>query len=228
MKHYEELTSCVTEKIEFGNLSILVLSEPTKLLAEHGELVAELAVETLYIANQAFGSLGERTPATMLDRVIRAEKLALLEDRGEIIGFSSGKNYPNEKIFYFDGVAVLPKVSGGGKGTKLVEVIASGAPRVACTTQNPAIFHLLKKLYVSVIPSLEGRSIPAALRHIAVHVVGPRGRLDLETFVIRDLYPSCRYPQIPTSNDLQIDRWFSNSLNIVNGETRDGFFFIAE
>src|SRR5271155_4171119 len=228
MKHYAQLRSCAAERIEFGSLSIFVLNEPAKVLSNYADLVEELAIKTLKSANEAFGVPGERTPESMRERLWRANVLALLDDQGDIVGFSSGKNYRDEGIFYLDGVAILPKAAGGGKGTKLVEIIAHGFRRITCTTQNPVIFRLLRNISNRVFPSPDLRLIPVEIRSIANRMRDDRGQIDLDTLVIRDLYPSCRYPTIPMSRDREIDKWFSNALNIVGGQTRNGFFLFAE
>jgi hypothetical protein len=228
MNHYEEFRSLATKKISLGTFSILSFSRPTEILSGHDALVEKLCHVTLNIANEAFGSKGERDLANMRGRLLNVDELVFLDDQGELVGFSTGHSYPDQGLFYLDGVVMLPKAGGGGKGTALIETISNGFGRLACTTQNPVIFRLMRKMMVSVSPSPEKPETSDALRDVAVRLVGKRGHLDPKTFVIRDLYPSCRYTEIPSSGDPQIDRWFRDALDVVSGQTRNGFFLIGQ
>jgi len=228
MTQYEELRSLATKTISLGTFSILSFSRPTEILSGRDTLVEELCHLTLNIANEAFGSKGERDLANMRGRLLSVDELVFLDNQGELAGFSTGHAYPEEGLFYLDGVVMMPKAGGGGKGTALIETISNGFEQVACTTQNPVIFRLLRKMLASVSPSPEEPEVSDALRDVAVRLVGTRGRLDPKTFVIRDLYPTCRYPEIPSSGDPQIDRWFRDALDVVSGQTRNGFFLIGQ
>jgi hypothetical protein len=169
-----------------------------------------------------------RTPSRIRDRLLGADLLLLLDDGTSIVGFATTVDYPQYDMLYLDGIVLLPQVVGVGSQMLQAICAETSFARMALTTQNPRMYCSARKVTKRMYPSPEERRVPEHLIEIANEVKGERGVLDLTTFVIRNLYESCRYETIPDSRDPQVDRWFADALAIRDGITCDGFVFVAE
>jgi hypothetical protein len=219
--------------MEFDKYSISVFSDPALTLGGHGDVFAELVPCAHDIVARGFGGdMLTRTPEKIRVRLLSADALAILDDGDRVVGFATSDDYLDYKTFYLDGVVILPEVKRCG--IPLIQALMDGSnlQQIACTTQNPIVFCLLRSICATVSPSPEKPNAPAHLRQIASQIMrdqkGDAGALDPTTFVIRDLYETCRYRAIPASRDERVNRWFADALNIHGGRTRDGFFFVGE
>jgi hypothetical protein len=231
MKTLPFLRSCATECREIDKCSISVFSDPSRSLGSHSDVVAELVPRVHEVVRDSFrGDMRTRTPEKMRDRLLRADTLAILDDGNTVVGFAAGSDYSDIETFYLDSIVLLSEFQGRALADRSFYAITDGSVpfRTACTTQSPRVFRWLTKTFSKVFPSSDQPQAPQRLRRIANVLAKDRGVLNPATFVIRDLYDVCRYNNIPMSGVDKVNRWFTAALDIRNGETCHGFFFVGE
>ena len=213
--------------------SISVQNEPQKLLLTlNDEARSALVARACYVAEEGFGRSRNGDTRGIYDHLFNAHALALLYHDDTLVELASCKHHRDEDIFYVHGVVMLRNIMGRGLGTHLIKVLLKGSQfrRIALTTQDPRVFHVLNKIAKKVVPSPTEPQPPRHLQDTAVRLTQGRqgSSLDPNTFVLRSLYKECLYDTIPQSRDGNVSHWFTKSLNIQDGLTRDGFLFIGE
>lgn len=233
----KDLTTFLAEQLSItinqGEFSISVLSNPRVAFTEpsNQEFTDNLIDTMKIVAAESFGvEPKNKSRDGIRNHVITVDSLAILHQQNKMVGFASSKLFPLDDTFYLHGVAVVPHLKGRGVGAMLVRTLAdrSGLKRIAFTTQNPLMFCLLRSLLAKIFPSPEERVVPSQLREVGKRLVfGRSGNFDPSTFIIRCLYGNCLYDSLPHTRDVNVNRWFIDALNVVNGVTRDGFLFIG-
>ncbi|MDP4000650.1 MAG: GNAT family N-acetyltransferase [bacterium] len=234
----KDLTTFLAEQLfittDQGEFSISTLDNPKVTFAEPGnqEFTDDLIDMMQVIVAESFGvEPKNKSRDGIRNHVITVDSLAILHQQNKIVGFASSKLFPLDDTFYLHGVAVAPHLKGKGAGAMLVRTLAdrAGLKRIAFTTQNPLMFCLLRSLLAKIFPSPGEKMVPSQLREVGTRLVfGRSGNFDPVTFIIRYLYGNCLYDSLPISRDVNVNRWFTDALNVVNGITRDGFLFIGE
>ena len=147
-----------------------------------------------------------------------------------MIGFASFSHFPEESVAYIRGVAFPPDSQKGNLAYRLLQASLKGTSytRLGFTTQNPRMFCLGRKLAHGLIPNPKQRIVPEDLQKIGVKLLASKKcKLELETFRLPNFYDPCMYESLPASGDEDVNEWFHQSLEVVNGKTTHGFLFIG-
>ncbi len=156
--------------------------------------------------------------------------LAIAHSEDSPVGFASGF-FPREGLFYLHGVAVSPQVKGKGVARSLMEsfVEVSKLPNIAFTTQNPIMYCLVRALYQRIYPSIDARIVPRHVQEMTTRIMDKRsGTFDPESGVASNLYSTCLYGKLPASSDEEVNQWFADGLQAVDGATNHAFCFVGE
>jgi hypothetical protein len=219
---------------QHGDFSVAILENPRVVFSEADiqDFISGVIDEIHVVAAQSFGvDLKDQSREGIHNHVLAVDSLVFLHQQDEIVGFASARLFPSDEIFHLYGVAISPVAKGNRAGTILVKALAyhAGMRWIAFTTQNPLMFCLLRSLVAEVFPSPKQREVPSSLREMGMRLVrGRPGNLDPSTFIIRGLYDKCLYGSLPISRDSNVNRWFADALNVMDGVTRDGFLFVGE
>ncbi len=215
-----------------GEISVAVIHKKGDRLQfdEDKPFIRQMISELSSVTAEGFGSpLDEKSNDGTRAHIQRVTGLSVLHDSRNLLGFASGI-FPREDFFYLHGVVVSPTAKGRGGARALVRALLepSGLDEVSFTTQNPVMFCMLRSLCKDVYPNINA-TIPPCLHPRAAELV--RGRADTfdnENGILRNLYGRCLYPELPVSSDEAVNKWFSQSLNVNDRQTRDGFLFIGQ
>lgn len=220
--------------LEYGGFSVIILGNPRVVFAEADAcgLVDDIVDEVQIVSAESFGvELKNKSREGIKNHVISVDSLALLYQGDNIAGFASAKHFSLDDVFFLHGIAVSPNAKGRGAGAFLAKSLIRhvNLHRVSFTTQNPFMFCLLRSITARIFPSPQEPDVPFRLYDLGEKLInGRRGSFNPSTFVIKGLYNGCLYSSIPASRDSAVNDWFTASLNIVDGITRDGFLFIGE
>lgn len=213
-------------------ISVLKNPKPALVSLENKEVVDSIINDLGVIATESFGAkLDEQTNDGVRNHVIEVDSLGFIHKQNKLLGFASSKLFHEDRLFYLHGVAIATEFKGRGGGTILVKKLAeiAGFPRIAFTTQNPIMFCLLKKLCRKVYPRPGVEEIPQELKKLGCKIIDGRSDgLNPEKLVVNQLYGRCLYNQIPDCTDLIVKQWFTESLEIEGGLTRNAFLFIGD
>lgn len=217
------------EKREYrDNFEIIPVSNP-RLFFSNEDPIGEATriIQNLEsLTHLSFGSeLDEKSSDGLRDHVKNVDRVALLAQENNLLGFASVKLFPEFELMYLHGVAISNSFKGRGGALALIQYLlkVTELPFIAFTTQNPVMFCLLQNMSQEVYPSLEKRQVPENLQGVGKILVNGRGgKFDPKTFVIENLYHSCLYDRIPLSRDQTVNAWFEDALDIKGGKTRSG------
>ena len=185
-------------------ISVIKNSKSILTKKENQEFTNNLVDEIQVITAESFGTkMDTQSDDGVRNHVINAQTIALLHDSTQIFGFASFNDIPENKLLYLHGIAIANNLKGIGAGPAVVKTLASitKLPRIAFTTQNPAMFCLLRKICSEIYPSPEHELVPQSLQALGQKLINGRsGELDHQTFIINDLYEKCLYDPIPGCN----------------------------
>ncbi len=221
------------DNARFKDWKISILDNPSGTFSAQTEIVNLVIGEiTTFTVNSFACELDESSNDGVYRHVVDASRLIVLHSDDEILGFAAEKSLGVKEIMYLHGVAVSDKAKGFGVGRTLIETLltCSVKQHLAFTTQSPVMFCVARALLNGKInPTPLKKLVTTELTEIGRRLIKERpGTFEPHEFVVRNLYGDCLYPQIPQSNDQLANNWFSDSLRIDKGVTRDGFLFVGE
>lgn len=188
------LRSLSQQQFEWKDFNIFVIPQP--------ELQISLRAKTAMLEpladliNQGFGT--QRKLESISKHVFGGDLLMIAVGKdGDIAGFLSSLDYEMEslevlyKIFYLQGVVVLPEFQGLGLATKMVEIAIQlgDYTHVAMRTQNVSIYVLMSKLTSDFCPR-PSSSPPTEFVEVATYLVEElqMRNFDAGTFIGRGIY----------------------------------------
>lgn len=146
---------------------------------------------------------------------------------GDVAGFCSASKMPLEGYIYCDGIVLDPQFQRKGIGTTVLRhlVDISKCTDLAYTTQSPVMYLLLQRVAGIVYPQTSDIDIPVELQLAMLDFMeNENTSFCASTFVARNLYSYCLYPEYPWSGNTDIDRLLRTMLQFdEDGGTRDGF-----
>lgn len=167
--------------------------------------------------------------AAILQMIARDETSIVLVARsgGELLGFLVARTLlvGEVNILYGSGLLIDPKHWSSGVGAELIRAVTSSTSHfdyLVAKTQNPAIYHLLKKLVGEDIYPREGVSNPSEIVEIARLVCGDTVNEDLViTGTFHNLRDDRDYLYLKENSTT---RFFAKTLLNPN----DGFFVVIK
>ncbi|MEX0917424.1 MAG: GNAT family N-acetyltransferase [Candidatus Paceibacterota bacterium] len=174
------------------------------------------------------GELDEASADGIRAHIQNIDAFAIASSRGQIQGFAAGK-FLDKSFFHLHGVAVRHSTKNKGVAKLLVQHLwgNSNLPQMCFTTQSPVMFCLGRSLVTEIFPNTT-TGIPSSLQKDAKKLLGGRDEgFCPESGVVSNLYGRCLYPQIPLSNNPDVNTWFAEALGIQDSKTRNGFLFIG-
>lgn len=165
------------------------------------------------------------------EHITVADMLAVCFSNHQVIGFASVRDMVELDTFFLYGVAVEPTTQCLGVASILISSLLEKSPRrrIAFTTQNPKMFCLLKKYARKCFPSPDEQNVHHGEMVYGAKLMSKRhGEFDPSTFVSKNLYQNCLYPEIQPAADAKVNQWFWRSLEIQDGRTRHGFLLCGE
>lgn len=213
-----------------NDLSIYIAgSFGTRVLPSLDETLREEFYRQIYaVTLSGFSQIeSERSYEDVKDHA-NDDALALSVIDDQVVGFASVRILPEIGTFFLHGIAIHADFQNKKVGRRTLDALLKkiDLPRVALTTQNPRMLCLLRSLVTTSYPSPEAPLLSIADQAYGQQLVGGRsGKFDPTTFISKDLYSHCLYPQIEDSNDALLNAWFKQSLEIKEGQTKHGFLF---
>lgn len=163
--------------------------------------------------------------------VAGADLVVLMHNDSTLLGFATFMFFPVHRAIYLQGVVIDPDAQGQSRASTIIKVPLEDTEsytRLAFVTQSPTMFCLARKLTSSMCPNPNNPIVPMVEQEIARELRnGKKNAHDPRTLIIRDIYDPCLYTAIPESRDTRVNEWFRESLEIVNGQSNHGFFFIG-
>ena len=216
--------------MDIGDYSVAVIDNPFAMFQEKN---SSIIVEPLrVITAESFGvPIEKQSIDGVRDHVANVDMLAVIYDTEKIFGFVSARVMPERELFYLHGAAISRANQGKRTGFSVVKLLIekSKMPRIAFTTQNPAMFCLCRKISKFVYPRPEVVEVPDRLESLGTELMkGRKGEFCSKTFVAKNLYSSCLYDCIPDCKDATVNEWFKSRLNIENGLSRSALLFVGE
>lgn len=168
------------------------------------------------------------------DHVLNVSMIAVCYNKNTVLGFASIKKFIGVHVFYVHGIATRMKMQGTGIGNMMISRLLLDNPEfefLSFTSQSPVVHQLMKRYCSGIYPTLNFyQPIPMTLQKIGTNLMRSRkGSFNPENFISQDLYSNCLYGHgIPMSKDIELNRWFENSLRITSGMSNDGFLFLGK
>lgn len=188
-----------------GNYLVIYISNPEQSLDFDQQ---EALLQSLGPA--ASRGFGHQVTADSLRRhmLVGQSYLFVAKREDTFTGFMSAENLPDSispSAVYLSGVVLSSGSQGKGLGSAMLRYLleVSKCKILAFTTQSPVMYLMLKKVSKVVHPGLKGEPIPPKLQETGKQIMeGRRGEFCPTTFVNRNLYPHCLYPEFPWCSDL--------------------------
>ena len=187
------------------------------------------------IAAEAFGvPTSRKSLKGIYDHVVNVNILLVAFNSDTIMGFSSFKLFPNVKTIILHGMAIDPTFHGSGLAKQLIAPVLSDESfsYIACTTQSPIVYHIMRSIGLNTFPRIDDTTTPAEISSVEKVLISKKGYqftpINYETLVLEKYYIRCLYPQIPESKDQALNGFFKRSLSIENGLSLNAFLIITQ
>ncbi len=216
--------------LRINNYDIILIDKPKDTLDinNNTHFINQLRI----LAANGFGvKIENKSIEGIYKHVIEVDSLIICYLEAKPIAFASAKIIKKENIIFLCGIVVNKKNQKKGIATLLMETLYNHhkKPMIALTTQNPVMYDFLRKFCKEIFPSPKQNKIPKDLQKIGYKLIKDRnGIFNPDTFIIRNLYPKCRYEKIPQSKNLEINQWFDKCLRIRNRTSKDGILLIGK
>lgn len=165
------------------------------------------------------------------EHIFDADILVVSILNNRVSGFASVRKMDQLDTMFIHGIAVCRTAQNRGVASSILGKLIkeSKYSRIAFTTQNPIMFCLLQKKVTRCFPTPCNPEVSSREWDFGQQIMRlRRGVFDPKTFVSKDLYDQCLYPEINLTNDPSVNSWFKEKLEIVSGQTRNGFLLCGE
>lgn len=158
--------------------------------------------------------------------------------RERFIGFGSA-NILNDSCVFLHGLSIDHHYQNKGIGLDIVrniiysaQSISKSIDYIALTTQNPNMYQLISKICdgkVMPSPTKDLLCVSPVIKKIGYMIArNKNGKFNANTFVIKNLYSSCLYKQIPCTSNLLINNWFKSLIGIIDGISCNGVVVVGQ
>ena len=222
--------------ISHEGIEIAVFREPDKFIKKV-ESQSNLLESFNRIVSRSFDRELPEDYDGVKKHILNVDILSVFCVNGKLTGFASCLIYGKYDLLYLHGITVDSESKSRGVSKMALKqlITITGKNNFACTTQNPIMYCLARSLYSEIYPNTTGMLLPERLEHAVGELIEERRLRTSERQIIYNpqdmtigsLYGKCLYSSIPESRDQNVNSWFREKLNIVNGKTNNGVLVIA-